>query len=90
MAGPGVCQLQERGQCACAPQPVYRNQLLPVLPATQVYKREAQPVEDFFRDAGLLLDFEITAGIPETMPVLMPLLQSYAAGKRPGQQQQQA
>ena len=52
-------------------------------PHAQVYKQEATPVEDFFRAQGLLVDFEITAGIPETLPLLMPLLQSYAgAGRR--------
>ncbi|GFR51656.1 hypothetical protein Agub_g14089, partial [Astrephomene gubernaculifera] len=47
----------------------------------EVYKQEAAPVEQFFREAGLLVDFEITSGIPETMPLLMPLLQSYV-GRR--------
>ncbi|KAG2426511.1 hypothetical protein HXX76_011738 [Chlamydomonas incerta] len=46
----------------------------------EVYKQEAAPVEDFFRARGLLVDFEITAGIPETLPHLMPLLQRYATG----------
>ncbi|KXZ41967.1 hypothetical protein GPECTOR_233g540 [Gonium pectorale] len=47
----------------------------------EVYKAEASPVEEFFRREGLLVDFEITAGIPETLPRLMPLLQSYV-GRR--------
>ncbi|KAG2485995.1 hypothetical protein HYH03_015317 [Edaphochlamys debaryana] len=55
-------------------EPVIRHRL-------EVYKREATPVEDFFRQRGLLVDFEITAGIPETLPYLMPLLQSYV-GRR--------
>lgn len=46
---------------------------------TQVYAAEAKPVEDFYRRSGLLLDFEITGGIPETLPRLMAAL-SPAAG----------
>lgn len=43
----------------------------------QVYQEEAQPVEDFFKREGLLLDFEITAGIPQTLPRLQAALQPY-------------
>lgn len=47
----------------------------------QVYRDQAAPVEDVFRAAGLLLDFEITAGIPETMPGLLAALKPYMQGK---------
>ncbi|KAI8468191.1 MAG: adenylate kinase [Monoraphidium minutum] len=40
----------------------------------QVYRDEATPVEDFFKGRGLLLDFEITGGIPETLPRLLAAL----------------
>jgi hypothetical protein len=42
-----------------------------------VYQQQAAPVEQVFADAGLLLDFEITAGIPETLPHLLAALQPY-------------
>jgi hypothetical protein len=44
---------------------------------SQVYKQQAAPVEQVFADAGLLLDFEITAGIPETLPHLLEALQPH-------------
>jgi hypothetical protein len=34
-------------------------------------------VEEFYRRSGLLLDFEITGGIPQTLPRLMASLQPY-------------
>jgi adenylate kinase len=34
-------------------------------------------VEDYYRDRGLLLDFEITGGIPETLPVLKQALEPF-------------
>lgn len=43
----------------------------------QVYHNAAAPVEDFFREHGLLMDFEITGGIPETMPRLLEALKPY-------------
>ena len=43
----------------------------------QVYRAQAKPVEDFYRELGLLLDFEITGGIPETLPVLLQVLQKH-------------
>ncbi|GIL79516.1 hypothetical protein Vretimale_18353 [Volvox reticuliferus] len=43
----------------------------------EVYKQESKPVEGAFRKAGLVVDFELTAGIPETLPKLMLLLESY-------------
>nr|QKY14980.1 adenylate kinase (ADK) [Polytomella parva] len=45
----------------------------------KIYSDEAQPVEDFFREKGLLLDFEITGGIPETLPVLTNALKPFTA-----------
>lgn len=42
----------------------------------QVYKDSASPVEQFYREKGRLIDFEITGGIPETFPVLRKLLES--------------
>lgn len=47
----------------------------------QVYKREAAPVEDFYRKHGVLVNFEITGGIPETLPRLLEVLQPFAEGK---------
>ena len=49
---------------------VIRNRL-------DVYNAEARPVEDFFRHKGLLLDFEITGGIPETLPGLLHVLKPH-------------
>jgi adenylate kinase len=51
-----------------------------------VYNAGAAPVEAFYRDAGVLLDFEITGGIPETTPRLMAALQPYiqAAAQQQG------
>ncbi|KAK9830061.1 hypothetical protein WJX72_009495 [[Myrmecia] bisecta] len=43
----------------------------------QVYHQEAAPVEQFFRDRGVLLDFEITGGIPETLPRLIEALRPH-------------
>lgn len=37
----------------------------------QVYNSQAKPVEEFFREDGLLRNFEISAGIPETLPRLL-------------------
>jgi adenylate kinase len=34
-------------------------------------------VEDFFREKGILLNFEITAGIPETLPGLLSELKPF-------------
>lgn len=43
----------------------------------QVYNEEAGPVEQVFDEHGLLLNFEITGGIPETLPRLREVLQPY-------------
>jgi adenylate kinase len=45
-----------------------------VLKRLDVYNAGAKPVEDFYRSRGTLIDFEITAGIPETLPGLLELL----------------
>jgi hypothetical protein len=37
-------------------------------------------VEQVFQGRGLLLDFEITGGIPETLPRLLATLRPYAEG----------
>ena len=37
----------------------------------QVYNSQAKPVEEFFREDGLLRNFEISGGIPETLPRLL-------------------
>jgi hypothetical protein len=59
--------------------------------SAQVYEASAAPVEDFYRRHGLLLDFEITGGIPETTPRLMAALDPYimAAGVEDSQHHQQ-
>lgn len=49
---------------------------------SQVYHQEADPVEAFYRTQGTLVNFEITAGIPETLPGLTRLLNSYAPASR--------
>ena len=54
----------------------------------QVYKTEAKPVEDFYRSRGALLDFEITGGIPETLPLLKNLLGPYNETKNIGNKEQ--
>lgn len=43
----------------------------------KVYHDAATPVEDFYRTRGTLVDFEITAGIPETLPRLLTTLKPY-------------
>eukprot|EP00775_Hariotina_reticulata_P012064 gene12068-12205_t len=53
-----------------------------VLKRLQVYEASAAPVEDFYRHHGLLLDFEITGGIPETTPRLMAALNPYITAAR--------
>ena len=55
----------------------------------QVYQQEASPVEDIFRKAGLLLDFHISGGIPQTMPLLMDALRPYSFGFRKLRQREQ-
>eukprot|EP00884_Botryococcus_braunii_P020071 jgi/Botrbrau1/6748/Bobra.0324s0033.1 len=43
----------------------------------RVYNEEAGPVERVFEDHGLLLNFEITGGIPETLPKLREVVQPF-------------
>ena len=40
----------------------------------QVYKDNSVPVEEFYRKSGMLTDFEIKSGIPETMPRIMEVI----------------
>eukprot|EP00879_Flechtneria_rotunda_P029798 GHRR01032249.1.p1 GENE.GHRR01032249.1~~GHRR01032249.1.p1 ORF type:complete len:133 (+),score=32.08 GHRR01032249.1:450-848(+) len=63
----------------CAPHLETREDDTPevVLTRLQVYNAAAAPVEDYYKQHGLLLDFEITGGIPETMPRLMDALDPY-------------
>lgn len=42
-----------------------------------MYKAATAPVEEFYRQRGLLLDFEITGGIPETLPRMLEVLEPY-------------
>mmetsp|Transcript_31165 Transcript_31165/g.69296 ORF Transcript_31165/g.69296 Transcript_31165/m.69296 type:complete len:279 (+) Transcript_31165:49-885(+) len=48
----------------------------------EVYRSQAAPVEQYFREAGLLHNFEITAGIPETLPGLLQALQQFVPHKQ--------
>lgn len=43
----------------------------------QIYKDSAEPVKEFYRQRGILINFEITGGIPETFPRLKALLEPY-------------
>ena len=49
----------------------------------RVHRAESAAVEAFYRERGLLLDFEITAGIPETWPGLAGTVEG-ALGLPPG------
>lgn len=55
-----------------------RHDWLP-FPPLQVYHAEADPVEQCFQERGLLLDFEITGGIPETLPRLLDALKPFTS-----------
>ena len=59
---------------ACSMDLIWWTSIGVLLAGLQVYQEEAQPLEDFFRRSGLLLDFEITSGIPETLPRLQAAL----------------
>lgn len=37
-----------------------------------MYNAQCGPVEDFYRVSGKLFEFPILAGIPETLPRLLP------------------
>lgn len=43
----------------------------------QVYKDQATPVEEVFREAGLLQSFELTEGIPQTLPRLLDFVRPF-------------
>lgn len=43
----------------------------------QAYQAQSAPVEKFFRTKGVLLDFQISGGIPETLPNLLAALQPW-------------
>ncbi|KAK2076162.1 hypothetical protein QBZ16_001094 [Prototheca wickerhamii] len=43
-----------------------------------VYHAEATPVEEYYAKQGVLVDFEITGGIPETLPRLLETLKPFA------------
>eukprot|EP00798_Chlamydomonas_sp_ICE-L_P016454 gene16454-22674_t len=45
----------------------------------EAYQAQATPVEEHFKQAGLLQDFEITSGIPETLPHLKALLEPFVS-----------
>mmetsp|Transcript_46116 Transcript_46116/g.147538 ORF Transcript_46116/g.147538 Transcript_46116/m.147538 type:complete len:175 (-) Transcript_46116:1535-2059(-) len=47
-----------------------------VLKRLAIYHAEAKPVEEFYSESGILVDFEITGGIPETLPRLQATLQT--------------
>ncbi|KAL6754101.1 putative adenylate kinase 1, chloroplastic [Haematococcus lacustris] len=51
-------------------EPVIRRRL-------QLYNEQASPVESVFKQAGLLEEFEILSGIPETMPRLLEALRPH-------------
>jgi adenylate kinase len=55
----------------------------------KVYKESAAPIENYYRQQGVLVDFEITAGIPETLPRLLKVLEPYVQQQKAQQQQQQ-
>lgn len=71
----------------CAPHLEVREDDTPevVERRLSIYNTAAAPVEQYYRDAGVLLDFEITGGIPETTPRLMaalePFIRQAAAGE---------
>lgn len=54
-------------------EPVVRRRLA-------AYRAEAGPVEAFFAAREMLLDFEITGGIPQTLPRLARALKPYHSG----------
>uniref|UniRef100_A0A7S3RAL9 adenylate kinase n=1 Tax=Dunaliella tertiolecta TaxID=3047 RepID=A0A7S3RAL9_DUNTE len=43
----------------------------------QVYKDQAAPVEEVFREAGLLHSYELTQGIPQTLPRLLEFVRPF-------------
>jgi hypothetical protein len=55
-----------------------------------VYLDQAAPVEAAFEAAGVLRNFEITAGIPETLPHLLAYLQRYVPSSETEEEDQDA
>lgn len=53
-----------------------------ILKRLDVYHEYANPVEEFYRGKGVLLDFEITGGIPETLPGLLTALRPHTGNWR--------
>jgi len=51
----------------------------------EVYHAEASPVEEFFREQGTLVDFNIYGGVSETLPRLLEAVKPFQPA--PGQQQ---
>ena len=43
-----------------------------ILKRLGIYNAEAKPLEDFYRNKTLLLDYEISGGIDHTLPTLSP------------------
>jgi adenylate kinase len=43
----------------------------------EVHNEQAKPVVNFFREKKILMDFEITGGIPETLPLLYHALKPH-------------
>ena len=74
---PGVYMPPLPAPPGCLPHLVAREDdvLEVVRERLEVHRVESQPVEGFYRQLGLLMDFEITQGIPETEPVLFGAIQ---------------
>ena len=74
---PGVYMPPLPAPPECAPHLVAREDdvLEVVRERLEVHRVESQPVEGFYRQDGLLMDFEITQGIPETEPALFEAIQ---------------
>jgi len=74
---PGVFMPPLPAPPECVPHLVAREDdvLEVVRERLEIHKVESQPVEGFYRQHGLLMDFEITQGIPETEPALFEAIQ---------------
>jgi len=42
-----------------------------------VHNQECGPVEEYYRERGVVIDFEIVGGIPETMPRMVKDISAY-------------
>jgi adenylate kinase len=69
LSPPAEC-VEHMEQRADDTEPVIRRRL-------EVYKAASQPVEDFYSSRGKLLNFEITGGIPQTLPRLLEVLKPH-------------